>query len=173
MSLPGARTCREWANIAQAEHWTNDGKYILKRPSRCSYENETNSNNRWPQCLSDLEQLRIHTPVDTLRDTSIKIMWQTYILQSLAIRPPNWIRVPTPSRTRICVQPISLINSNLVYSGMLKHRRSAISPENVLNKCSLIKGFDNAKYSNNNIDGTIPLIPELVQFFHCTVDIMF
>lgn len=100
---------------------------------------------------------------------------RTHILHSLAMSPPSWINVPTPSKMRICVNPISLMYSSFVYSGILPHPAKSVAaprpPQTTAKNHSLIKSLRNPKNSNNYIHRTISLVPKFTELLHRPLDV--
>lgn len=90
------------------------------------------------------------------------------ILQSLAMSPPSCMIVPTPSRIRMWVNPISYMESsdksplhNKTYLNVLKLR--------ILGK--LVKSLHDSEYSHDDIDSAVSLVPEIIELVHGGVEI--
>lgn len=110
----------------------------------------------------DLEQVGFQVPTKGNCVSWSKLRTQdiAHILQSRAIRPPSWMRVPTPSSTLICVKPISLMYSSFVYSGILQsNSESRSTPRMIVNL--LVECFHDPKDSYHNIHSAVPLVPQL------------
>jgi hypothetical protein len=37
----------------------------------------------------------------------------------------------------------------------------------------LVKGFHDSEHSYNDVHSTVPLVPEFIQFLHCTINVTF
>ena len=61
--------------------------------------------------------------------------------------------------------------SSFVYSGILFQFESKVA--HTLGCNSLIKGFNDPKNGDNNINGAVSLSPKVVQFVDCSIDIAF